>query len=225
MKPLVVANWKMNPVSEEEAVELAGKIKNNDKAEVVICPPFIFLSSFEGIKKGAQDIFWEKEGSFTGEVSPLMLKDLGCDYVIIGHSERRKYFSETDEIVNKKARAALDSGLTPIICIGEREGEDVEEVLKREIKEGLKDLDSFVLAYEPIWAIGTGNACKAEEASSVREKIRDILRRDDIPLLYGGSVKSGNAEGYVKEAGFDGLLVGGASLDAEEFNKIVEKAA
>ncbi len=233
MKPLVVANWKMNPAGAEEAAGLAGGIKSSEKAEVVICPPFCFLSSFEGVKKGAQDVFWEKEGAFTGEVSPLMLKDLGCDYVIVGHSERRKYFSESDDIVNKKARAAQDNDLTPIICIGEREEERsrAEEILAREIKRGLEDLDSnVVLAYEPIWAIGTGNACGKEDALKMREAIVNILKENfgekfsETSVLYGGSVKSHNAGEYVKEAGFNGLLVGGASLKLEEFNKIVEEA-
>jgi len=218
MKPLIVANWKCNPTTLAEAGQLfssvAKEAEDIKKAEIVICPPFVYLSNVldrakretprrvafqtSNVKLGAQDIFWEKEGAFTGEISPLMLKDLGCEYVIVGHSERRKYFNETDETVNKKIKAALENDLIPVVCIGEKEGEDVEEVLKREIEEGLKgiDLSSVILAYEPIW----------------------------VPLLYGGSVKSHNAAGYIKEANFQGLLVGGASLNAKEFIKIVKAA-
>mgnify|MGYP006295941853 CR=1 FL=1 len=232
MKPLIVANWKMNPVSWEEASRLAKGVKDNEEAEVVICPPFCFLSSFENVRKGAQDLFWEKEGAFTGEVSPLMLKDSGCEYVIVGHSERRKYFSETDDIVNKKALVAQENGLIPIVCVGETEEEKnqgkAKEVLEREIKQGLENLDPerLVLAYEPIWAIGTGNACSKEDALETRKIIVDILGESysKLPILYGGSVKSHNARDYIKEAGFNGLLVGGASLDPEEFNKIIEQA-
>lgn len=223
----------MNPAGQEEASILAGKIKNNKEAEVVICPPLCFLSLVRNIRKGAQNVFWEKEGAFTGEVSPLMLKSSGCDYVIVGHSERRKYFSETDEMVNKKARAAQENGLIPIVCIGETEEEKgrAKEVLEREITQGLKGLNSnMVLAYEPIWAIGTGNACSKEDALKMRNIIVNILKGNfgdkfsEIPILYGGSVKSHNAREYIKEAGFGGLLVGGASLKPEEFNKIVEEA-
>ncbi len=226
MKPLIIGNWKMNPSTVKEAVELVEGIK--DKDSFVICPPFVFLPLFKDVKKGAQDLFWEKEGAFTGEISPLMLKDLGCEYVIIGHSERREYFKETDEIVNKKVKAALENGLTPIVCIGEKEGKDVESVLKKEIEEGLKDVDlsSIVLAYEPIWAIGTGNACSVDKALERKELILNILKESfgvsEVPLLYGGSVKSHNASGFIKDAGFSGLLVGGASLDPEEFSKIIE---
>ncbi len=233
MKPLVVANWKMNPAGSKEASDLVRGTRDSEKAEVVICPPSCFLSLVGNIKKGAQDLFWEKEGAFTGEVSPLMLKDLGCEYVIVGHSERRKHFSETDETVNKKARAAQENGLTPIVCIGETEEEKgkAKEVLEREVAEGLKGLNSnVVLAYEPIWAIGTGNACGKEDALEMRNIIVSVLKDNfgdkfsEIPILYGGSVKSHNAGEYIKEAGFNGLLVGGASLRPEEFNKIVEEA-
>ncbi len=238
MKPIIIANWKMNPQSSKEANKLfediEKEIKDIKKAEIVICPPFVFLPSFTNIKKGAQDVFLEKGGAFTGEVSPLMLKDLGCEYVIVGHSERRKYFGETDEIINKKIKAALENNLTPIFCVGETEKEKeenrTEEVLKREIKGGLKGLGSFevTLAYEPIWAIGTGNACEVKTAAKMRGIIKDILEESfgkgvsKTPILYGGSVNSKNAAGYIKEAGFQGLLVGGASLDAKEFGKIVE---
>ncbi len=226
MKPLVVANWKMNPSTTDEAIKLVEGIK--DKDNFVICPPFVFLPLFKGVKKGAQNLFWEKEGAFTGEISPLMLKDLGCEYVIVGHSERRGYFEETDEMVNKKVKAALENSLIPIVCIGEKEGEKVEEILRREIEEGLKgiDISSVIIAYEPIWAIGTGKACDLNKALERKNLILNILKEafnfSDIPVLYGGSVKSHNASGFIKEADFQGLLVGGASLDPEEFSKIID---
>jgi triosephosphate isomerase (TIM) len=235
MKPLIVANWKMNPRTKEEAFDLAEKTEPCPKAETVICSPFCFLSSVgkEGLRKGAQDAFWEEEGAFTGEVSSAMLKSLSVDYVIVGHSERRKYFSESDNEVNKKALSVQKNGLTPIVCIGEKEEErdKKREILEREIKEGLKGLNhKIVLAYEPIWAIGTGTACSKEDALEARKAIVDILKENfgdefsEIPILYGGSVKSHNAASYIKEAGFNGLLVGGASLKPEEFNKIIREA-
>lgn len=221
MKPLIVANWKMNPLSLAEAKKLFDSVKrgvkNIKKAEVVICPPFLYLNELSSsrparslarlIRIGAQNCFYEKEGAYTGEVSPAMLKDLGCKYVIVGHSERRKYFKETDEQVNKKLKAALKAGLTPILCISDQ----------KEIPYGLNK--KTIIAYEPIWAIGSGKACDVEEAQKMRILIRKIAGKD-IRVLYGGSVNSKNASDYIKEAGFQGLLVGGASLKAEEFNRI-----
>ncbi len=236
MKPLIVANWKMNPETLKEAKKLFDSvkrgIKNIKKAEVIICPPYIQFSIFNfqflnNIKLGAQDVFWEKKGAYTGEISPLMLKDAGCRYVIVGHSERRKYFKETEEQINKKLKAVIEAKMTPILCIGEtkeeRESGKTKEILEREIKLGLNRISAskIIIAYEPIWAIGTGNPCKIEEAQKMRLLIRKIIARD-IPILYGGSVNSRNAEGYIKEAGFQGLLVGGASLKAEEFVDLVK---
>ena len=155
-----------------------------------------------------------------------MLKKMRCKYVIIGHSERRRYFNETDEIVNRKVKTTLETGLIPIVCIGETEEEremnKTEEVLEKEIKQGLDgvDISKIVIAYEPIWAIGTGNPCDVEEALRMKEIIQKMLSKD-IRILYGGSAKANNAEGYLKQAGFNGLLVGGASLDPKEFIKIV----
>ncbi len=230
MKPLIVANWKMNPVTIKEAKGLFNSIsegvKNIENSEVVICPPFIYLPLLKGLILGAQDCYWEEKGAYTGEVSVAMLKEMGCKYVIIGHSERRKYFNETDEIVNRKVRSTLEAGLIPIVCIGEtereREMDKTEGVLEKEIKQGLDgvDISKIIIAYEPIWAIGTGNPCDVEEARRMKEIIQKMVSKN-IKILYGGSAKANNAEGYLKQAGFDGLLVGGASLKAEEFIKIV----
>lgn len=232
VKPLIVANWKMNPPSQAEAKNLFDSvkrgIKNIKKAEVVICPPFIFLPILK--TEGAQDMFWEQKGAYTGEISPSMLKDFECKYVIIGHSERRKYFGETDEMINKKLKAALREKINPILCIGEtkeeREQGMTESVLKRQLACGLEDISKtrfpqIVFAYEPIWAIGTGKACDVEEAQKMGLLIRKIISKN-ARVLYGGSVNSKNAGGYIKEAGLQGLLVGGASLDAKEFIKIIK---
>ena len=248
VKPLIVANWKMNPQSLAEAKKLFDSvkrgIKNIKKAEVVICPPYVQFSIFnfqfsKNLKLGAQDVFWEKSGAYTGEVSPAMLKDLGCQYVIVGHSERRRYFSEKDEIVNKKLRAVLEVNLNPILCIGEskeeREQGKTETILKREIILGFKKIPiskftKVIVAYEPIWAIGTGKPCDPEEAQKMGLLIRKIISKiynrtlaQKTPILYGGSVNSKNGASYIKEAGFQGLLVGGASLEAKEFIDLVRK--
>ena len=233
MENLIVGNWKLNPITKKEAEDLFEGIKKEIKgvkAEVVICPPFAWLSALKGLTIGAQNCFWEEKGAFTGEISPAMLKDLGVEYVIIGHSERRKYFGETDEVVNKKIKAALSAGLKIIFCIGEtveeRNAGKTEEVLKRQTQEGLKDIvdiDNINVAYEPVWAIGTGNNCSVEETKISIEFIRKFVK-PETRIIYGGSVKSDNSEAYIKEAGANGLLVGGASLNAEEFVKIVKSA-
>lgn len=236
MKHLIVANWKMNPDTYEEAEKLFNSVK---KTGAVICPPFIYLRSlapYAGL--GAQDCFWENKGAYTGEVSVAMLKDLGCHYVIIGHSERRQYFQETNEMVNKKLKAVLAAGLNSIVCIGEteqeREQEKTEQVLHQEIVAGLNGIpvskiSKIIIAYEPIWAIGTGNPCDVEEAQKMGLLIRKIIAKisnlsvsKKIRILYGGSVNSKNSQGYLTEAGFQGLLVGGASLDPKEFLKITK---
>jgi triosephosphate isomerase (TIM) len=230
MKKLIVANWKMNPQTLKEATVLLESIKGgtrkicpeNPTAEVVICPPFVYLPVLselliEGLSLGGQDVFYEEKGAFTGEISPLMLKNMGCGYVIIGHSERRKNQKEDDKTINKKITACLKQGLKIILCVDKTS----------QVRNGLKgvsgnDLENIIIAYEPLFAIGTGKACGTEQAKKMKESIvREIKAK--IPVLYGGSVDSQNAEAYVKEAGFDGLLVGGASLKADEFNKIIEK--
>ena len=237
MKNIIIANWKCNPISQKEAKEIFDEIKAGIKdatAEIVVCPPFVYLAlrSFSegGFALGAQNLFWEEKGAFTGEISGTMLKDIGAEYVIIGHSERRKYFDETDEQVNQKIKKALEFGLKIIFCIGEtaeeKEAGKREEVLQRQIQEGLKDvldIDNINVAYEPVWAIGTGNNCSVEETKESIEFIRKFVKKD-TRILYGGSVKSENSGAYIKEAGSNGLLVGGASLDGKEFIKIIQSA-
>jgi triosephosphate isomerase len=227
MKHLIVANWKMNPQTAAEARQLFDPVKDAAKeagnVEVVICPPFAYLTIFNSqssvIKLGGQNCFWEEKGAFTGEVSPTMLKDSGCEYVILGHSERRRYFKETDEMVNKKIKAALKNNLKPILCAEK----------SSQIRNGLKGIpeDEFknlILAYEPVFAIGTGKPCPPEKAEETRKEFEEIINKE-IPVLYGGSVNSQNARDYIEKTGFQGLLVGGASLDAGEFVKLIKNAA
>jgi len=201
MKPLIIANWKMNPVTLREAKKLFKATKRG----AVVCPPFVYLSALRA--NGAQDCSWQEKGACTGDISPQMLKDLGVDYVIIGHSERRKYQKETNQIIEKKLRSALLAGLKPILCI------DKISQLPKGIKRG------FVVAYEPLFAIGTGKACSPQRA---KKMMLAIKKKAKVPVLYGGSVNSQNARDYVKKAGFDGLLVGGASLEAREFIDIMK---
>lgn len=229
----IIANWKMNPKTLAEAKRLFNAVKKAKKA--IICPPFVYLSELKGLDLGAQNCFWEKEGAYTGEVSCSMLKSLGCKYVLVGHSERRKYFKE-DKDVNKKVKAVLNAKLIPVFCIGETKEErnqnKTDAVLKEQISSGLDGvkLSSIIIAYEPRWAIGTGSPCDVEEAQKMKLFIQKILSKTygraslKVPILYGGSVKSNNAKAYIQEAGFNGLLVGGASLDAKEFIKIVKES-
>lgn len=273
-KILMVANWKMNPTTIEEAKLLFDVVEKglkdvNKNVEVVICPPFVWLGSLAarpfdlaqgkiysgeeksktsfgtqlsktsfGVQLGAQDCFWEQNGAFTGEISPLMLKNLGCQYVIIGHSERRQYFNENNEIINKKIKAALKARLKPIFCLGEKEEEreQIKEILENQLKEGLKEISpgqitNLVIAYEPVWAISTENGkyCSTDDALSAYLMIKKFLTNhysrslaERVKILYGGSVDSSNAVSYIKEAKMDGLLVGGASLNASQFIKIVK---
>lgn len=216
MKPLIIANWKCNPATLKEAQELFNGIeKDIENKNVVICPPTIFLSSLicEGIKFGAQNCFWEDKGAYTGETSPQMIKSIGCEYVIIGHSERRKIFNESNNDVKNKIKKAQEAGLIPIVCIGESKGQNTFEVIEEQIKDIGKDV---VLAYEPLWAIGTGENASLEKV----KEVRDFLR--DRKVLYGGSVDSKNAKDYLEIT--DGLLIGGASLNSEEFLKIIKTA-
>ena len=242
MKNLIVANWKLNPTTKEEAENIFNGIilrlrsgqENGagDKTEVVVCPPFVYIPLLKGITLGAENVYSEEKGAFTGEVSPLMLKNLGVEYVIIGHSERRKFFGETDELINKKIKKSLEDGLKVIFCIGETEEERnagrKNEVLERQIKNGLagvENLEDVNIAYEPVWAIGTGNNCSVEETKQSINFIRKLLalsNAEGCRILYGGSVKSENSGPYVKDALANGLLVGGASLNAEEFVKIIK---
>jgi len=222
----------------EEIIDV-GRLKN---IETVICPPFPFLSIFgspKSIRLGSQDIFWEAQGPYTGQVSGKMLKDLGCDYVILGHSERRQYAGESDEIINAKLKMALKCGLAPILCIGERAGEEMGEVLAAQLNGCLKDISKteiqdIIFVYEPVWAIssgivGTGKPCLPDDALSAGLFMKKIITglygrflAEKTAIIYGGSVDSKNAASFIREARMQGVLVGGASLDAEEFSKIAD---
>jgi triosephosphate isomerase len=241
MHKLIIANWKLNPQTVEQAEALA---KASDDASLVIAPPFPFLTAVSKVLKqsplGAQDLFPEDTGSFTGEVSGSQLAALGVVYVIIGHSERRRYWGETDEVVAKKVAAALRNGITPILCVGEtreeRSAGEREEVVSRELKIGLSNLldakphqaKKIVVAYEPVWAISTepgGEADTPENALEMIVFIRRIIASSGFAitpsLIYGGSVNKGNAESFLKHKEIEGALVGGASLKQEEIKKIV----
>lgn len=240
--PLIAANWKMNKTTEETRdfiIQFTPMVSGIEGVEVLIAPPFTslavaakFLKGF-GIKLGAQNVFYEKSGAYTGEISPLMLKDCGCDYVIVGHSERRQYFHETDEIINKKLRAAQEAGLSVILCIGEtlmeREEGKTFDVLRNQLISGLKDIrpETLVIAYEPVWAIGTGKTATAEQIAEAHGFIRSTLRElfneksEHIRIQYGGSVNAENAPTILNIENVDGALVGGASLKPDSFAKII----
>ncbi len=247
-KPFIAGNWKMNKIV-PEAIELVKALREKSEhledAELVVIPPFTALSEIkkviEGstIQLGAQNLFWEEKGAFTGEISPLMLQDAGCQFVVIGHSERRQYFGETDESVNKKIKTALAYDLMPIVCIGEsleerEKGETINKV-ETQITEGLKDLSSedmvrIIIAYEPIWAIGTGLTATPAQAQEVHQFIREKLEDrygNEIAsyaiILYGGSVKPANTFSLLREKDINGALVGGASLEADSFIQIAEE--
>ena len=245
--PLIAGNWKMN-TTVSEAVELVHKIlKVLDKienVEKVLCPPFISLAAVaeilknSSIKLGAQNMYFKDKGAYTGEVSPLMLTDL-CEYVIIGHSERRQYFHDTDEVINKKVKAALEAGLKPILCIGEKleenEAGKTEKVVSRQLESALAEVDRLngtVIAYEPVWAIGSGRSATGEQANEtigfIRQRIAilyDKATAQNLRILYGGSVTADNISEFVKQPEIDGALVGGASLQAEQFISIVRQTA
>lgn len=243
MTKLLVANWKLNPQSEKEAISLA---KATDASGVVICPPFPFLravhETITKAKLGAQDVFWEERGAYTGEISPMILKTLGVRYVIIGHSERRRWLGETDEMINKKVRASLSGGLQVILCVGEplvvrRKGlTAAKKFVKTQLARDLKNVTGYMLhatrliiAYEPVWAIGTGRADKPEETVEMAQHIREILNPKSYILnsrvLYGGSVTSKNVLSFLQYREIGGALVGGASLNAKEFRKIIHIVA
>jgi triosephosphate isomerase len=248
-KKIVAGNWKMNKLV-GEATELAGAVKRSlsdrTDVEVVLCPPFTVLKTVGDIiantqvKLGAQNMHWEKEGAFTGEVSAGMLRDLFCHYVILGHSERRQFFNETDSIVNRKVKAALAANLTPIVCVGEtleqRDANQIEDVVTGQVMKSLAGLDETgfrrtVVAYEPIWAIGTGRTATAGQAQEVHALIRKVLARMSNPgaaqavrIQYGGSVKPSNARELFAQPDIDGGLIGGAALDAVSFVEIVNAA-
>ncbi|MDF2499459.1 MAG: tpiA [Anaerosporomusa subterranea] len=244
-KPIIAGNWKMHKTataSEAFARDLCDNI-TGAAVDVVICPNFTALLPVgiaikeTPIKLGAQNMHWEEQGAFTGEISPAMLQDSGCDYVIVGHSERRQYFAETDEAVNKKVKAALAHNLTPIVCVGEtlaqREAGQTQTIVGAQVRGGLAGLSaeavaSLVIAYEPIWAIGTGRTASAVDAQEVCRFIRDTVAAlvgqgsaDCVRIQYGGSVKADNIDELMAQPDIDGALVGGASLDTKTFARIV----
>jgi triosephosphate isomerase len=248
-KVYLIGNWKMNPVSLDEAGAIFEEIENgiyeaeNRTAEVVICLPSVFLSDFDSegrIKLGAQNIFWEDKGAFTGEISAKMVKNMGASFVIIGHSERRRYLGETDEMVNRKVKSALQNGLMPILCIGEtleeRKRGDIGEVIVGQLEKALEGigggevLGKLLIAYEPVWAIGSGSVPSSDEIMSVDLLIKKVLSKiygsrtvaDSTMILYGGSVDQKNAFNIVSKTGMNGLLIGGASLNAREFLGIIK---
>jgi len=237
MKFLIVANWKCNPKTIKEAQKILKGYKAPKNVDLVVCPPFVFMPQLKGnISLGAQDCFC-KEGAFTGEVSPAMLKSIGSRYVIVGHSERRVSFNETNEIVNEKIKAVLREKLIPVLCVGEsseqRENGETFEVIKRQIGEGLENVPketvkNIVLAYEPVWAIGTGKFAPVEKIQEVKIFIKKLINNkygpkasESIKIIYGGSVDSQNVACYLCDAGMDGVLVGGASLKVSEFNRLL----
>jgi len=245
--PFIAGNWKMNTTAteaEQLVIEMLDKLDRIEGVEKVLCPPCVSLVALNmmlrssSIKLGAQNMHFETEGAYTGEISPLMLSEL-CEFVILGHSERRWYFGETDEIVNKKVKAALVNKLKPILCVGERPAENeagkTEEVINRQVTAALKGIEAvsnLVIAYEPVWAIGTGKAATGKQAAATIQFIRDVVAKlwnksiaQDIRILYGGSVTSANIAEFISHPEIDGVLVGGASLKAGEFVTIVEQTA
>ena len=244
---IIAGNWKMYKTV-DESIELVNLLKRAvvdiDDVEIVICPPFTSLSDVReaimdtNIKLGAQDCYWEREGAFTGEISCGMLKNAGCEYVIVGHSERRQYFGETNETVNKKAKAALREGLKPIVCVGEklseRQAGKTFEVVKDHVTNSLagltkEDILKIVIAYEPVWAIGTGVNATKDQAEEVHKYIRGLIEgifgataAESVRIQYGGSVKPENIRELIAEDDVDGALVGGASLKADSFSQIIK---
>lgn len=247
---IIAGNWKMNndlKESEKLITELKNLLKNEKpKCDVIVCPPFTSLSEasklLEGssIKLGAQNMYFEENGAFTGEVSASMLKSVGCEFVILGHSERRTIFGETDEMINKKIKKALSAALKPIFCVGElleERGQGVtKEVVKRQVSAGLKEIPieemkNIIIAYEPVWAIGTGKTATPAQAQEVHKYIRDLIEIQysleaalDIVIQYGGSVKPDNAKELLSQPDIDGALVGGACLKADSFMGIIKSA-
>ena len=254
-KPIIAGNWKMNLLQEDaKALFLSVKefIKDYSAEQlptIVVAPTFTSIAAVESVRcncgcreklfTSAQNCHWENSGAYTGEISVEMAKDAGCDYIIIGHSERRQYFSETDEMINKKAKAILAGGLIPIICCGEtleqREAGETDNHIANQIREALKGLTEdevakSSIAYEPIWAIGTGKTCDADEANRVIAMIRNVVKEvsgakaaDSIRILYGGSVKPETIEEQMAKSDIDGALIGGASLKADSFISIIDK--
>lgn len=238
MRKIVIAgNWKMHKTQAEAEAFLQSFLpeltETPDEREVVLCVPFTDLSTLSKnlhgsrIMIGAQNVHWEVEGAYTGEISGSMLTEMGIRYVIVGHSERRQYFGETDETVNLRLLSAQKHRLTPILCVGEtkaqRDAGETEAVIAAQLQQGLVNVDqtNLIVAYEPIWAIGTGDTCAADEANRVIGVIRSQLSEASVPIQYGGSVKPGNIDEIMAQSEIDGVLVGGASLDPAGFARIV----
>ena len=244
-KPIIAGNWKMHKTI-AEAVEFVNEIKgkvNNTDVEAVICAPFTLLKDLKEatkgtpIKIGAQNMHYADNGAFTGEISAPMLKELDIDYVVLGHSERRQYFNETNETVNKKVLKALEAGIDPILCIGEtleeREADKTKDVCKVQTEKALEnvtaeDMKKVVIAYEPIWAIGTGKTATAEQANDVIAYVREVVKglygeeiSEEVRIQYGGSVKPNNVSEIMNQTDIDGALVGGASLQPADFTELV----
>jgi triosephosphate isomerase len=249
-KNVIAGNWKMNHTSEETRAfinKTRDKLKESDKVEAIICAPYPYLPLLtqemkdSNVKIAAQNMHEEDNGAYTGEVSPVMLKDIGVTHVILGHSERREYFNETDERVNKKAKAAHHHGLTPIICVGEsldeREDNRTIDVVRNQVRKALDGLSeeniaNTILAYEPIWAIGTGKTASSEDANAVCKEIRECIgeltseeTKEKVVIQYGGSVNLDTIGELLNQSDIDGALVGGASLEAESFLGLVEAGA
>ena len=243
-RKIIAGNWKMNMLP-NEAMSFITELEpyaKNAKCEIILCVPYtdlfysLLTAQNTNIKIGAQNMHWEEKGAYTGEVSPNMLKCINVEYVIIGHSERRQYFAETDETVNKKIKSALNHGLKPILCVGEtldqRENNMQDAIISNQIKAALKGIESIeniTIAYEPIWAIGTGKVATKEDANNTIKIIRSTVKElygynvaQNICILYGGSVKKENAKELFSTSDIDGALIGGASLKVDEFAKIIE---
>ncbi|MCR3955991.1 MAG: triose-phosphate isomerase [Gudongella sp.] len=244
-KPIIAGNWKMNKTI-SEAEKLIGEIRKealNQSVESVLCVPYLAIGKAKdmtegtAIRIGAQNMHWEESGAFTGEISPAMLNELKVDYVIIGHSERRQYFNETDETVNKKVHSAIGHGIVPIVCVGETLEQRRENIhkglVKKQVREALKgvekkDAKEIVIAYEPIWAIGTGETASSEQAEEMCALIRNTIAEiydaetaEAVRIQYGGSVKPGNVSELMSMENIDGALVGGASLKSPDFVKLI----
>ncbi len=244
-KKIIIANWKMNPSSSGEAIRLTKSILTAQlpkNIELIIAPPFIYLESIrkllpKEVKLGAQDISFAERGAYTGEISGLMIKNIGCDYAIIGHSERRYKIGENDETINLKLKEAFKAGLNPILAVGEKErGDDIVKVLNSQIKNAFNGVEAseisrLIVAYEPVWAIGTGLSDTPDHALSsallIRKIVGNLYTPDfavDLPVLYGGSVTAENSADFIGQSGINGALVGGASLNIDEFLKIIKSA-
>ena len=240
-KVVIAGNWKMHKTQAEAAEfvqALTPQIKDvPEDRELVICAPFTALGLLTdklrntAVKVGAQNIHWEKSGAYTGEISGPMLSELGIRYVVVGHSERRQFFGDTDETVNARLKAAQDAGITPILCVGEtkqqRDANQTEDVIETQVKKALVDVNQFnlVIAYEPIWAIGTGDTCASDEANRVISGIRSLLSNKEVSIQYGGSVKPANVDEIMAQSDIDGALVGGASLTADSFAQLANYKA